>query len=167
VQDAAAAMAEYNAVRIKQGGVPFVMMELQMEGPPSRLSMLTPYISLLTQNLSQLKIPYNFNDKQFDGQRLNDHEVELLLFGHRVHGRYPRTGHEHGLYVSADGKTGMQYGGRFKASGSARLDGNRLCFVEEVTEWCTQVLRNPGGTRARENEYFFFDGWAWPFSIVD
>jgi TolB-like protein/class 3 adenylate cyclase/tetratricopeptide (TPR) repeat protein len=164
-QDASAMIADYSAARIRQGGFPLVRRELQLNTTP--ISLTLPYRLRLNQYLSKLAIPYNFDDKVFDRQRLSGAEIETLLFGHRAHGRIMKSGHEHGLYISADGKTGMSYGGRFKGYGSARLDEKRLCFVEETTEWCTQILRNPGGTPAKENEYFFFDDWAWPFSVVD
>jgi adenylate cyclase len=102
----------------------------------------------------------------FDEHRLTASEIDTLLFGHRIHGRL-ESGEEHGMQISADGATAMVFGGKFNSAGTTRLDGDRLCIVESSTEWCVAIFRNPGGTRANENEYFMFDGWACPFSQVD
>jgi adenylate cyclase len=163
-QDATRMIADFDNTRVKQGGVPFVMLELK--GRASTRLVKIPYQSVLVQQLSTLDIPYDFYDRKYDVKRLNGPEIETLLFGHRVHGRITQTGQEHGLSISADG-IAISLAGRSNASGSVRIERNRFCFVEPATEWCAQILRNPGGTRQKENEYFFFDGWALPFSVVE
>jgi tetratricopeptide (TPR) repeat protein len=163
-QDATRMIADFDNTRVKQGGVPFVMLELK--GRASTRLVKIPYQSVLVQQLSTLDIPYDFYDRKYDVKRLNGPEIETLLFGHRVHGRITQTGQEHGLSISADGMA-ISFAGRSNASGSVRIERNRFCFVEPATEWCAQILRNPGGTRQKENEYFFFDGWAFPFSVVE
>jgi hypothetical protein len=48
------------------------------------------------------------------------------------------------------------------------VEGNRLCFVWPTITNCGEILRNPGGSRAMENEYIFlYDGWFYPFSQVE
>jgi TolB-like protein/Flp pilus assembly protein TadD len=163
-EDAGAAIAAFGAARVRQGGLPFTMVELQGKnpGPIPRL----PEKSRLIQGLTKANVPYDFYAGAFAGRRLRGSEIETLLFGHRIHGR-KASGDEHGMQISADGATAMMFGGRFSSAGTTRLEDDRLCIVESITEWCVAIFRNPGGTRAKENEYFMFDGWAYPFSQVD
>jgi TolB-like protein/DNA-binding winged helix-turn-helix (wHTH) protein/Tfp pilus assembly protein PilF len=161
-KDAAAAVAGFNATRVRQGGVPFVMDELSVK---NRL-LDSPEKSRLIQGLAKANIPHNFDAHAFDQHRLTAREIDALLFGHRIHGR-TQSGDEHGMQISADGETAMLFGGRYNAAGTTRLDDRHLCIIVSSTESCFAVFRNPGGTRARENEYFMFDGWVYPFSQVD
>ena len=103
--------------------------------------------------------------------RLKAPEIEALFFGHRVHGRTLRGGSEYGASVSADG-TAVRFGdwgaGVGGGSGTTQIDDDRLCFVLTTTSACGRILRNPGGTRAKENEYVWFAaGWVMPFSQVE
>jgi hypothetical protein len=122
----------------------------------------------LTQGLSVAKIPYNFGSDAFKEQRLTGSEIETLVFGHRLHGRLLARGEEYGASVSIDGGNAILFGNWGNRSGSARIDGDRICFVFTATEFCGIVLRNPGGTRAKENEFILYaDDWTTPFSQVD
>ena len=103
----------------------------------------------------------------FDAQRLTGREIDALVFGHRLHGRTLESGREHGITVSADGAAAIAFGDMSNGSGSARIEGNQLCLVWSSTSSCANILRNPGGPRAKENEYFWFDGWGFPFSQAD
>jgi hypothetical protein len=164
-KDAAAAIQEYSEARIRQGGLPFVMIELQ--GPnPRPQDLKPPEKARLIQGLTAVSIPYNYNTKEFEKQRLTSSEIEALFFGHRIHGRSLATGVDYGMYVSPDGTSAMAFGDWGSGSGKARIDNDRLCFVQPATEWCPAVFKNPGGTRAKENEYFTYLGWAHPFSQV-
>jgi len=117
------------------------------------------------EGLLKAGVPFAFNAKEFDGQRLTGSEIDALVFGHRLHGRSVESGREHGAVVSADGSSAITYGAWANGSGSARVEGDRLCFVWPSNTTCAEILRNPGGTRAKENEYILlYDGWWYPFS---
>ena len=96
-------------------------------------------------------------------------EMDPLLFGHRIHGRSLESGEEHGAQVAADGSA-MMFGDWGDGNGEARFRGDNLCF-----EWksghtnCGVVYRNPGGSRATENEFIWSSHAAggFPFSVVD
>ena len=159
LEDSVTAIADYSASRIRQGGLPFVMIEVQDD--PNVLEK-----TRLIKGLLPLKIPYNYDAKDFVKQRLTGSEIDALLFGHRVHGRNPANGLDYGMLVSPDATSAMSFGYWGNGSGRARVDKDRLCFIKSTTEWCAMIFRNPGGTRAMENEYFAYTGWVYPFSQV-
>ena len=163
---ASATVAALNAARVRAGGLPFVMEQLQAR--PSVAYFKVPERTRLLQGLRKIKIPYNFEDKVFDGQRLTGAEIDALVFGHRINGRSEYDASEHGAFISADGSSAMAYGDWSVGSGSAHVKDDRLCLAWTTTTFCSAVLRNPGGTKAMENEYILLhDGWSYPFSRVD
>jgi adenylate cyclase len=167
-KEADGAIVAMNSARVRAGGAPFVMRELTY----------VPYATLrpasgspLIRGLLRLRIPTDFYSPEFDSVRLKAPEIEALFFGHRVHGRSLMKGREYGASVAADG-TAVRFGiwgaGPGGDSGTAQLDGDRLCFVLTTTSACGGILRNPGGTRTKENEYIWFaGGWVLPFSQIE
>jgi hypothetical protein len=82
-KEAADTIAAFNSVRVRHGGIPFVMDELMR----SRPTFTPPPKSPLVRTLLRAGIPHNFNTPQFDALRLQASEIESLFFGHRLHGR--------------------------------------------------------------------------------
>jgi hypothetical protein len=97
---------------------------------------------------------------------LNSQDAEALFFGHRLHGRTLNSGLEHGASIAPDG-TAVMFGDWGVGAGNAEYIDGRMCFVLPTTRLCALVLRNPGGTRAKENEFIWFGFWTVPFSQVD
>lgn len=161
MKEAADLIGSYSRARVKQGGMPFVMAELTSKWPSSR----PPPRSPLVRALIGVGVPYNFDSAAFGGLLLSSAEVDALLFGHRLHGRTLGTGVEHGMSVSADG-TVVMFGDWGSGTAKAELVGEgRVCFVRTATMNCGSILRNPGGTEAAANEYFWFASPdAFPFS---
>jgi hypothetical protein len=127
-----------------------------------------PERTRLTEGLSRAGVPYSLDAKEFAGQRLSGRDIEALFFGRRLHGRQLESGEEHGGSISADGGNVVMFGGWSNGAGSARIDGDRLCFAWSAATFCASVFHNPGGTRAKENEFImFFEGWGYPFSPVE
>ena len=162
IDDAAAVVAAHNAVRVKQGGLPLVTAELQRLEKPLKV----PKSSNLLDGLIRAGVPYNYDTPAFKQQKLSPKEMDALIVGHRLHGRTLEDGLEHGLSVTADGNAQL-YGDWATGSGTARMERDRFCVVQPTTSTCFVVFRNPGGTRAMENEFFWFDAWAYPFSQVE
>jgi TolB-like protein/class 3 adenylate cyclase/Flp pilus assembly protein TadD len=162
------AIAAFNSVRVKAGGVPLVMRELT--GGYDLTSFAPPPGSPLIRGLLRLGVPEDFYEPAFDSVRLKANEVEALFFGHRLHGRM-WNGWEYGLSVAADGaavKSGNWGVGPSTGANTAQLEGDRLCFLSSTTRMCGSVLRNPGGTRTKENEYLWFvGGFVRPFSQIE
>lgn len=96
-------------------------------------------------------------------------EIDAMFIGRRINDRSLETGKEHGLLVAPDG-TAMIFGDWGSGSGRARLDGDDLCF-EAADGYinCAAIYRNRGGTREKENEFFWVSkaGVGYPFSIVE
>ena len=164
--EAAATVAAFSAARVKAGGLPFIMEQLR--GNDQQINFKAPERTRLLQGLHKIKIPYDFEDKAFDGQRLTGAEIDALVFGHRIHGWSEHGASEHGAFISADGSSALAFGDWSVGSGSAHVKDDRLCLVWTTTTFCSAVLRNPGGTKTKENEYILLhDGWNYPFSRVD
>jgi adenylate cyclase len=161
-KEAADAIAAFNAARVRQGGAPFVMLELSDDTPRYK----PPPESPLIRGLLRLGTPHNFDSPVFDSLRLSARDVEALFFGHRVQGRTPRDGQEWGVSVAVDG-TAVRFGVWDTGAGVAKVEGDRLCFVLSTTSRCGGILRNPGGTKAKENEYLWFVGYVVPFSQIE
>jgi TolB-like protein/tetratricopeptide (TPR) repeat protein len=163
-KEAADAIAAFNSARVKGGGGPFVMTELKFFLYPT---FRPPPGSPLIRGLLRLGIPQDFHSQAFDSLRLTGREVESLFFGHRLHGRTVPGGWEYGASVAADG-TAVRFGLWGAGASTAHLEGDRLCFASSTTTSCGSVLRNPGGTRTKENEYLWFtNDWVVPFSQIE
>lgn len=93
---------------------------------------------LLLQGLQRAGIPPNFASAEFDAQKLKADEIELLVFGHRLHGRSLQRGIEHGASVSPDG-IALTFGFFGSGAATARLDGDHLCFQRTATMTCGRV----------------------------
>ena len=164
--EANAMAAAFSAARVRAGGLPFVMLLLQ--GDDQKILFKVPERTRLLQGLRKIKIPYDFTDKAFEGQRLTGAEIDALVFGHRIRGWSDHGASEHGAFISADGSSAMAYGDWSVGSGSAHVKDDQLCLVWSSTFFCSDILRNPGGTKAKENEYILLlDSWHYPFSRVD
>jgi TolB-like protein/class 3 adenylate cyclase/Flp pilus assembly protein TadD len=161
-KEGADAIAAFNAARVRQGGTPFVMIELTEADPLYK----PPPGSPLIRELLRLGIPQNFDAPEFDSLRLTAHEVEALFFGHRVRGHSVWNGREWGASVALDG-TAVRFGFFGTDAGVAKAEDGRLCIVLSTTSACGSILRNPGGTKVKENEYLWFDGLAFPFSQIE
>jgi adenylate cyclase len=163
-KEANEAISAFSQTRVRQGGIPFVMIQVMDDTPMYE----PPAGSPLIKGLLALGLPYNYDAKEYDSWRLGAAEVEALFFGHRLRGRTLRSGQEHGISVSPDG-IALRYGDWGGGAGTARIEGNRLCFVSTTTQFCGTMLRNPGGTKEKENEYIWFEGgWgAYTLSQVE
>jgi TolB-like protein/class 3 adenylate cyclase/Flp pilus assembly protein TadD len=162
------AIASMNAARVRAGGAPFVMRELTSVG---FAALVPPPDSPLIRGLLRLRIPADFYAPEFDSARLTAPEIATLFLGHRVHGRSLSGGWEYGVSVGLDGtvvRTGNWGNGASGGAGTAQIDNDRICFVLTTTSACGRILRNPGGSKTKENEYIWFSGgWVRPFSQVE
>jgi TolB-like protein/class 3 adenylate cyclase len=161
IEDSRNVVAAFNEARVKQGGLPLVMDEIRRYS----LKLKVPLEGNLYGGLAKAGVPHNFDSGPFDKLKLTGPEIDALVFGHRLHGRTLETGGEHGLSVAADGSY-QSFGNWGVTSGTAKIEGGRFCLVSTTTHHCVDIYRNPGGTKARENEFNWFDGWGRPFSQV-
>jgi TolB-like protein/DNA-binding SARP family transcriptional activator/Tfp pilus assembly protein PilF len=159
-------LAEFNALRIAQGGLPLTLdcdyfRSTAFSSPAGSLS--------LEHGLRLAGVPRQLSDLPQDQQKLSAADIEALFFGHYLHGRSLETGQEHGVFVAPDGSA-MMFGDWGYGTGIARFEGDELCF-----EWtggyvnCGTIYRNPGGTRRKDNEFIWSNhiGGIYPFSQID
>lgn len=156
-------ISAFSDARVRQGGIPFVMIEL--EGALATFP--APRGSPLLAGLIRAGVPHDFGADDFATLRLKSDEIESLVFGHRLHGRNLANGVEHGVAISPDG-IALSFGVWGGGVATAKLEGDRLCFERTATTTCGTILRNPGGKKELENEYIWFLGeWTVPFSQAE
>jgi TolB-like protein/class 3 adenylate cyclase/Flp pilus assembly protein TadD len=156
-------ISAFSDARVRQGGTPFVMIEL--EG--AQATFPAPKGSPLLAGLIRAGVPRDFGADDFATLKLKSDEIESLVFGHRLHGRNLASGVEHGVAVSPDG-IALSFGVWGGGVATAKLEGDRLCFERTATTTCGTILRNPGGKKELENEYIWFLGeWTVPFSQAE
>jgi TolB-like protein len=118
------------------------------------------------------ELPFDFDPKSPD--RLSGDEMHKLMFGHTIAGRVldPTTnagtlqakdfksGVSWSLTTSADGLTyAYTWGDVADSGGHAHFEGNRDCFYFRDTKACAAIFRNPTGTHAEQNEYYWLHHW--------
>ena len=102
--------------------------------------------------------------------RLNADEVRSLLFGHRLHGRAASGREEYTALFTNDGVATSSGGWSWSNIGTIAMKGDDVCFKwgGYVSSDCVVILRNPDGTKTKENEYIWIDQrGAFPFSQVE
>jgi adenylate cyclase len=172
-QDAKAAIARYNALEVTQGGIPatvnnWVAGFYYLYG--------SPQYRRLRAGLRLAGVPEYLSNGEFaDQNRLTADEVRSLMFGHRLHGK-SKAGRfiesvERAAIFTTDGVVSMSgdwvSGILPLTDGIARFKGNELCTQFGSQIYCGAVLRNPGGTRAKENEFIWHTSEAFTFSQVE
>ena len=167
-QDAASAIARYNDLRVGRGGVP-----LTIGTAPSCGFTRSADVLRLLNGLRLAGVPKLLSSGEFATQnRLTADEIRTLIFGHRLHGRSLWTGEERVASVTRDGVVALSgdwglLGGSPLTGGSPRFDGEQLCYKFDLVSYCGDVFRNPGGTRAKENEFIWYTGQAFTFSPIE
>ena len=95
----------------------------------------------------------------------------MLLLGHRLHGRSQYNGDERAASITADGSVTMSgdwiLGGGTVTGGTLSIGEDEVCSRFPSVSYCGAVLRNPGGLRAKENEFIWLIGSAFTFSPVE
>lgn len=164
-EDAASAIARYNEVKVRLGGIPLWIAELR------GTRILDVGSPRFLEGLRLAGAPDSFPDSEFAKQnRLTANEVRTLLFGHRLHGRTTSTARELGASFTTDGAVTLSGDWGPADGGKVRFDDHRFCFKWgfRAAERCASVFRNPGGLTAKENEYIWYDEFgAFPFSRVE
>ena len=118
------------------------------------------------------ELPFDFDPKSPD--RLSGDEMHRLMFGHTIAGRVLdrttnagtlqakdfKSGVPWSVTASADGSTyAYTWGDVADSGGHAHFEGNRDCFYFRDTRACAAIFRNPNGTRAEQNEYYWLHHW--------
>ncbi len=164
-REATSAVSDLNALRVKQGAIPLTVPVIRLYQPADT--------HRLIEGLQKAGVPVSLN-ALFSGEfgvknRLGADEVRSLFFGHKLRGRTFATHEEHAASVTTDGIASLSGDWGYLDGGTVRFEGDRLCF-----DWttgvgdCGTVFRNPGGTRAKENEFIWHTArGAFTFSQIE
>ena len=172
-EKAKAALARYNALEVRLGGVPATALPLGdfyfVNGDAANYRSRN-YQRLIT-GLQLAGAPDHLGSGEFaDKNRLSPDEVRTLLFGHQVHGRSRSGIDERAASFTSDGAASMS--GDWITSltpfsdGTAHFKGEQFCVTFGPQSYCGSVMRNPGGTRENENEFIWEVSAAYTFSQV-
>jgi tetratricopeptide (TPR) repeat protein len=167
-QDAASAIARYNDLIVGRGGVPLTI------GTAPRCGFIrSADIEQFHKGLRLAGVPNLLQSGEFATQnRLTADEIRTLVFGRRLHGRSIWTGEQREASITSDGVVALSggwglLGGGPLTGGSARFDGDQLCYRFDLISYCGDVFRNPAGTRTKENEFIWYNGEAFTFSPIE
>jgi TolB-like protein/class 3 adenylate cyclase/Tfp pilus assembly protein PilF len=167
-QEASAAVARYNELAVAQGGSPVAIATVASD---SFCGCGTDYLGPLDEGLRLAGVPEFLDSGEFaDRNRLTADQIRALFFGHRLHGRSVRTGEERAASFTAQGMATMSGDwvlSRSRVDGTSHFSGDKLCVRFGPEDFCGDVYRNPGGSKAKGNEYIWFTGSAFTFSPVD
>jgi hypothetical protein len=96
------------------------------------------------------EFPFGYQSKD----QLTGEEVHLLVFGHELRGRQVDTGEPYMRNTAADGTANASIGS-WSSSGVSEVEGDFLCtpWENDITKGCVAIVRNPGGSREKRNEY--------------
>ena len=162
--DALAAIERYNAIRVRRGSIP-----LTVDTAPSVTFAKYQRNPLLTKGLRLAGLPEKLQGSDFAAEnRLGAGDIGALFSGHRLHGRTFETGNEHEAIFAANGVTTLSGDWGELADATVTFAGDEVCFAAAGgARFCATVLRNPGGSRATENEFIWLDRTgSYPFSQV-
>jgi TolB-like protein/class 3 adenylate cyclase/Tfp pilus assembly protein PilF len=158
--EAEEAVARFNALRISRGGIAVTLsayppLDLQNEHISGRF-----HEGLRLAGVPETLMAADVNIKN----RLATGDVRSLFLGHQLRGRMLDSGEQHEALVSPAGLATLSgdwasLGGGRMNDVEVRFEKDEVCFLWlKTTNLCGVVLRNPGGSRDRENEFIWFHG---------
>jgi len=164
--DAQVAVARYNDIRVARGFIP-----VTIENMPSLYIKNTPCIRSVKKGLRLSGVPEFLFDGEFAKQNtLTADEAHALSFGHRLHGRDLWTGKEYAASIGTDGTADFSGDWNWIVPGKGMIEFHADEFCYNWTggrTFCGTMYRNPGGTKARENEFIWSTGeYTFTFSQV-
>jgi hypothetical protein len=154
-QDALATLAEHDRRLVAKGGI------------PAAINTSSPHIR---DGLRLAKVAYKLTESTFAvANKVEGNEARQIFLGHRLQGRTFRTGINHEATIASDGSAVLTGDWATYSIGTIRFEGDRVCLVwPGSSRSCGQVSRNPGGTRAMQNEFIWFlDQGEMTFSQID
>jgi TolB-like protein/Tfp pilus assembly protein PilF len=166
--EANSTLNHYNALVVARGGTPATTNTYSdfyyLDG--------SPQYKRLSLGLKLAGAPDNLGSGVFaDQNRLSKDEIRTLILGHEAHGYSIVDGTERAAMFATGGRASIS--GDWASSlekptgGTIDFKGDELCMKFDFQLYCGAILRNPGGTRAKENEFIWLSGHAYPFSLVN
>ena len=158
--DAQSAITRYNDIVVGLGGVPVTV-------PTARSLFYSQWRcwQRMENGLRLAGVPDFLDRSDFAAQnRLAADDIRSLFFGHRLHGHNLFNGAERMASLTDDGRItlsgdwGTIDAGGQAQSGTLVFEGAEVCLRLGVVSYCGVMLRNPGGSKATENDFL----WANP-----
>ena len=118
------------------------------------------YRERVVKGLLLAGMPFNAFDEEYAAKyQLHADEIRALFLGHTVHGRNLANATQHSAAVSVEGVASMSGDWGEISGGTFHMEGELLCLLPaDGTRYCGNVFRIPGGTKAKENEYYWRGG---------
>jgi tetratricopeptide (TPR) repeat protein len=163
-QDAAAALAQYNKIRIAWGDAPATIAST----PPYDYSRLADR-ERFYKGLELAGMPESPSDAVEEKNKLTGNAVRELFLGRRLQGRTYETGEQHAASITVEGMATLSGDWGNAADAKVEFSDEQICYVRPGgVRFCGVVTRNEGGTMAMANEYLWIDGrGAFTFSPVE
>jgi TolB-like protein/class 3 adenylate cyclase/Flp pilus assembly protein TadD len=163
-QEAASAVARYDAIRVQRGFIPVTLesADSYLYGAPREL---------VREGLRIAGVPGYLGKSEFARRNtLTPDEVRTILFGHRANGRDGWTGKTYAASIAADGTA--KFTGDWNlivaSDGIVTFEDDEFCYTWSGNiKVCGPMLRNPGGTPANENEFIWYSNrGTYTFSLA-
>ena len=156
-QEAQLAMARYDEMRVQHGFIPTTI-----ETMPGLYIRQTTCIQSFRKGLRLGGVPeFLFNSEFAKQNKLTADEVRTLAFGHRLEGRDLWTGKNRAASIAPDGAANFSgdWNSIIPGEGVIEFHDDEFCYAwTGGRTFCGTIYRNPGGMKARENEFFWSTG---------
>jgi tetratricopeptide (TPR) repeat protein len=167
--DAGTAVNRYNELTVKLGGVPVTVDKIWWLANYCCAVVSDTAKERLIVGLRSAGVPESLTSGEFAEHRLSREEIHSLVFGRQLHGRpFRQTSENRTGSVTMDGVATFSGDwispGLLQGNGRVSLKDNELCVTFGPANYCGIVLRNPGESRASENEFIWR---GYPFSQVE
>jgi TolB-like protein/class 3 adenylate cyclase len=159
-KEAAAAVARHNEINVRGGGIP-----VTIDDAPGMNFVRTADRRRFLEGLRLAGVPeFLFRGEFAEQNRLTADEVRQLFLGKELRGRSLRSGAHRTASVTKDGRATVSGDWGTFADSDLAFDGDQVCFYKN---YCGDVFRIPGGTKAAENEFIWYNGQAYTFAQVE
>jgi len=159
-KEAAAAVERHNEINVRVGGIP-----VAIDNAPGMYFVRTADRRRFLEGLRLAGVPeFLFRGEFAEKNRLTADEVRQLFLGKKLRGRSLRSGAQRTASVTKDGRATVSGDWGSFADSNLAFDGDQICFYRN---YCGDVFRIPGGTKAAENEFIWYNGQAYTFAQVE
>ena len=158
-KEAAAAVARHNEINIRRGGIP-----VTIDNASYMNFIRTADRRRYFDGLRKAGVPEFLFRGEFAENRLTADEIRQLFLGNKLRGRSLRSGAPRSVSVTKDGRATIAGDWGNFADSDLAFDGDQVCFYKN---YCGDVFRNPGGTKAAQNAFIWYNGTAYTFAQVE
>jgi tetratricopeptide (TPR) repeat protein len=158
--EAEAAVARHNEINVRRGGIP-----VTIDDAPYMNFIRTADRRRFFDGLRKAGVPeFLFRGEFAEKNGLTADEIRQLFLGKKLHGRWLRSGAERAASITKDGRATVSGDWGSFTDSELVFDGDQVCFYKN---YCGSVFRIPGGTKAAENEFVWYNGRAYTFAPVE